>query len=293
MSDTHPQRHRKGYLDGDPDSHTRNVPACLAIGIRHEEEGDDRVAARLEWGGAMQCAGRASRGAILVLADHLLGTAIFSTLPEPRPMSTMSMRLDWLAPAMPGMSMVARAARVVRNEDQAFVRIEVTDESGGAVAEVVGQFHLNGMPGGGRVEDRKADRQRFAHVGPFMAGDFEAYLDLQSRNDGYVFQAVDRHVGTRSLPAVHGGVVAAALEAAALRVASRAGHGWGRNSHFDFLRPVISDRPTFIDVQSVRIGRAASVLTVSGWQDSPERPVTVARVLAGHHPVGEMVETRF
>jgi uncharacterized protein (TIGR00369 family) len=107
---------------------------------------------------------------------------------------------------------------------------------------------------------------------------YAEYLGLQIDDAGELrlpFRA--DLVGNFRLGALHGGVVAAALECAALALLHR--HGvTARTIDFavDYLRPAVS-RDLHLTATPIRIGRAVATVRVEAWQIDPGRPVA-----AGH-----------
>lgn len=61
-------------------------------------------------------------GAITALLDAAFGFAIFTRLPELRPMATLDLRIDYLKPATPGRAVLGDAVCYKLTPDLAFVR---------------------------------------------------------------------------------------------------------------------------------------------------------------------------
>ena len=102
----------------------------------------------------------------------------------------------------------------------------------------------------------------------------------------YSMAAMPDNVGNPMLPAVHGGVLAAAMETAAtLEVLRRHGRG-GREARLpklidfsiDYLATARGDQVTRIDCEVMREGRRMTNVRVSAWQKSREQPVASARM---------------
>jgi uncharacterized protein (TIGR00369 family) len=85
-------------------------------------------------------------------------------------------------------------------------------------------------------------------------------------------------VGNYRIGALHGGVVAAALECAARVLLLQQGAPAATTVDFtvDYLRPALS-RDLYLRATAVRIGRAVATVRVDAWQADPARPVA-----AGH-----------
>ena len=90
----------------------------------------------------------------------------------------------------------------------------------------------------------------------------------------YVLPASDDLIGDDSGPTIHGGVLAAFLEAAAVLHFSVVEHVEVESIDFttDFLRPA-TIVATEARVSVVRRGRRFAQVTVEAWQDDQSRPV--------------------
>lgn len=108
---------------------------------------------------------------------------------------------------------------------------------------------------------------------------YAGYLGLQWHTDGVLHLPFRADlVGNYRIGALHGGVVAAALECAARLLLLR--HGTSAPSTIDFtidyLRPAVS-RDLYLAATALRVGRAVATVRVDAWQADPARPVA-----AGH-----------
>lgn len=116
-------------------------------------------------------------------------------------------------------------------------------------------------------------------VGVLAALPYAAYLGLEWSTDG-VLRLPFRGdlVGNYRIGALHGGVVAAALECAARGLLLEQGAPAATTVDFtvDYLRPALS-RDLYLRATAVRIGRAVATVRVDAWQADPARPVA-----AGH-----------
>jgi uncharacterized protein (TIGR00369 family) len=96
--------------------------------------------------------------------------------------------------------------------------------------------------------------------------------------------------GNPALPALHGGVVASAMECAAvLELLLRLDLDRVPKSidvSIDYLRPALT-QTLHTECVVERIGRRIAQTTMRCWQDDPARPVAVAR---GHFLLSEMPE---
>ncbi|MCK9993191.1 MAG: hypothetical protein Dbin4_01711 [Alphaproteobacteria bacterium] len=94
-----------------------------------------------------------------------------------------------------------------------------------------------------------------------------------------------RLIGNPNLPALHGGIVATFLEAAALAVVvdaqnnpdARCGKEIPRviSTTVDYLRPA-GPKDTFARAEIIRLGTRLATVVSSAWQDDPARPVARA-----------------
>ena len=89
----------------------------------------------------------------------------------------------------------------------------------------------------------------------------------------------DSNIGNTLIPAIHGGVVGAALEhAAIMEVLFRAEIDHLPriiNISIDYLRPAL-DQDMFLRGIVVRQGRRIANVRAEAWQDDPSRPVAAA-----------------
>lgn len=108
---------------------------------------------------------------------------------------------------------------------------------------------------------------------------YAAYLGLEWFADGLLRLPFRGDlVGNYRIGALHGGVVAAALECAARVLLLQQGARAPSTVDFtvDYLRPALS-RDLYLRATAVRIGRAVATVRVDAWQSDPARPVA-----AGH-----------
>lgn len=125
-----------------------------------------------------------------------------------------------------------------------------------------------------------ADRlQAFLDRVPYMR-----FLGLRAELDGEVVRAIlpfaDHLIGNTHLPALHGGVIGAFMEAAALIQLSVVAPG-GRvhktiDVTIDYLRP---GRPvtTYARADVRKLGRQIANVQVEAWQDDPSKPIAALR----------------
>ena len=125
-------------------------------------------------------------------------------------------------------------------------------------------------------------------------GDYQKFLELipYARFLGLSIDSIDDRgrvvtrmrfdegiVGNPNLPAVHGGVIGAFLEMAAIIQLVREGEGDHLpkpiNLTVDFLRSA-GARDTLAHATITKHGRRVANVRVEAWQDDPEKPVAAA-----------------
>lgn len=88
------------------------------------------------------------------------------------------------------------------------------------------------------------------------------------------------NIGNTTIPAVHGGVVGALLEHAAvmhiIHNCEITRFPKIINISVDYLRPCLGTEDTFARAHLVKQGRSISNVRVEAWQSDPERPVAAA-----------------
>ena len=135
---------------------------------------------------------------------------------------------------------------------------------------------------------RKAtnDRKRAGNIASLSDTiPYAAVIGLETAEDEAGLLTVLRYrpsnIGNTQIPALHGGVVGALLEHAAILHLSHAAEGDAFpkivNISIDYLRPC---RPadTFARGTLVKQGRRIANVRVEAWQDDPAKPVAAAHV---------------
>ena len=273
---TQPFPHRREFMGA--------IPACLTLGVKDVGR-TGLPGCRMD--GALPAAGdadgRLSRGAALVLADQSLACGVFAVLPEHRPMMTLDLRLDWHGPMPVAADVSFGTTRAVLEGALCFVE-GVLLADGAEVASGSARFLVGAMPGG-RTTERQVEPLDLP-LSP--AADFDALMALLPDGDGWLVQPEPALVGAVSVPAYHGGFVAAWMDAACARLA--VGH---RPVDFEirYLRPARSDLPLRVVARAVRAGQMASVLEAEVRQG--EVLVATARSLWSGVAVERPVVIRF
>jgi len=87
-------------------------------------------------------------GAITALLDACSGRAVFAALPQPVPIATLDLRIDYLKPAEPGKPVFARATCHKLTRNVAFTRaVAYQDDPEDVIAHSVGTFMLSTKKG--------------------------------------------------------------------------------------------------------------------------------------------------
>jgi uncharacterized protein (TIGR00369 family) len=137
------------------------VPHNRALGMVLLEVDDHRAMYRLPYDRKLVGnpeTGVLHGGAISSMIDACCGTAVLMALPQPMPLATLDLRIDYLAPATPERDVICRADcyRVTRNV--AFVRaIAYHDDEANPIAAAAGAFMLSTKLGFGASSKRPKD----------------------------------------------------------------------------------------------------------------------------------------
>jgi acyl-coenzyme A thioesterase PaaI-like protein len=113
---------------------------------------------------------------------------------------------------------------------------------------------------------------------------YARYLGIRAEISGsdtlFILPGDDKLVGNPTLPAIHGGVVGAFMEqAAVLHLIARMDNPVLPriiNFSLDYLRPARL-RNTMASCLVTRQGRFVANVSVSAWQDNSDKPVAMAR----------------
>lgn len=123
------------------------VPHNRALGIEIVEVGDASSLYRLPYDEKLvgnPDTGVIHGGAITALLDACCGSAAFNALPEPAPIATLDLRIDYLAPATPHQDVFARSDCYKVTKNVAFVRaLAFHDDETKPIAAAVGTFMIS------------------------------------------------------------------------------------------------------------------------------------------------------
>ena len=81
-------------------------------------------------------------GAITALLDACCGAAVFAALEEPIAIATLDLRIDYLKPATPSKTVIARANCYKKTSSVAFVRCLAFHDEDDPIAHAAGAFML-------------------------------------------------------------------------------------------------------------------------------------------------------
>ena len=274
----------------------QRTPHMRDIGARitavDKGRGSMTLPARAEWVGDP---GRAQLhpGALTVLADSACGLAVGTALTERAPYATLDLRMDYLRPAGPehDVHCDAHCFRLTRNV--AFVRAEVWQtERDQPIAAAQASFMLSTARAARPPHEAGADAAAEAWqpppgdepVLPGVSIPYVEYLGIRvaggSEPPLFRLPHQDKLIGNPQLPALHGGVIAGFAETAAtlhlIRTLRGAKFPKSIDFSIDYLR---SGRPveTFAACELVRVGSRAALVQVRCWQQTPAKPIAVAR----------------
>jgi len=130
---------------------TRGVPHNQALGIQIVEFSATDVRFVLPYDAKLvgnPDTGTLHGGAITALLDGCSGASVFAALSELVPIATLDLRIDYLRPAVPGKSVIAKATCYKMTRNVAFTRaIAYHDDPDDAIAHSVGTFMLSTKAG--------------------------------------------------------------------------------------------------------------------------------------------------
>jgi uncharacterized protein (TIGR00369 family) len=125
----------------------RAVPHNQALGIRILEVTASEAVFELPYDPRLvgnPDTGTLHGGAITALLDGCSGAAVFAALTELVPIATLDLRIDYLKPAEPGVSVIARATCYKLTRNVAFTRaVAYQGSPDDAIAHSVGTFMLS------------------------------------------------------------------------------------------------------------------------------------------------------
>lgn len=225
--------------------------------------------------------GRIHPGAITVLADQCMGNA--ATGERRRALATLDLRIDLFASPTAGSPVQCEARAVGCHGQTVFVSADILDASTGhLIGYGTGEFMVGAAAGGFKdINSYEASLKKYCTDVSLHGIDcFETYLDMPSSDGNYILGPADRFIGSLILPALHGGITAAALRQAMSREAKSwrppgTLHMLSWSTHF--LVAGKARKALRISTQWVRQGRNVAILQASAFQEASKGPVAIAQ----------------
>lgn len=244
--------------DGKATTPWRQARFTRAAGLAWVRADADGVHLRLPCAsGLHDAAGAIDSRAIVAMLDHVASAAIYRLIPAATPIATLELRVAFARPASPGGALTLHARTPHIAGGVALVEATACDAaSGTVVAQASGSFYVGASPGGdtersdtGEEALHELGRQTAAHFDSFesFAGLLRDNAGASAPQDSATAGApmvrlpfAPRLIGAESLPALHGGAVAAVLATAGCDLAA------GESAH----------HLAVLTVQYLRAGRA-------------------------------------
>jgi uncharacterized protein (TIGR00369 family) len=210
---------------------------------------------------ACDAQGRPLAGALMVLADHILGELPYVRRPPDTWSLTAELTLDLIGELPVGGHLFAEAVEVVQGAE-AFVQCRITTGAGDLVA--VGTTRTVFFAA--TAQDPVVVTEAASSVGT-GAVSIEAVLgiDVHHLAEGVQISLADPGNWVNGFGIMHGGVSACVTElAAAAAVGARNPALATAHVHTNYLRPVVADAPFVAVARLHHIGRSSAVVEVSG-----------------------------
>ena len=275
-------RSGSGRGPGDQATHLRSVPFPHAAGARFSGTREREVELRLPYARLVRAPGGAAvdERAIMAILDHACGAAMYAALAEPVPIATLDLRVAFQRPVPEGADILVAARTTHIAGMSAFVEAQACAAGGGPVlATASGAFMVGAHPGGATGSDMPDPWQpaRPIEIGDLSQLDsFEEFLCLARHGRHVRMEFADHLIGAVSLPAVHGGAVAALLATAAADLA-----GTER-----------ATRLVAMTMQYLRAGRAETLTANAEWDKRGARSSVVAVVARQSHGAREVARAQ-
>jgi len=224
-------------------------------------------------------------GVVTAMLDESCGMAVQLALPGTAAIATLDLRIDYLRPATPGQAIRAHAHCYHVTRSIAFVRATAyQDSEDDPIASATAMFML----GANRTDMlRQTPKVRFETPPPLVAPEdpdgplaispYPRFLGIRVDADAQAVMPYDpKLVGNPILPALHGGVIGAFLETAAIvsvhREIGQATAPKPIGLTVNYLR---SGRPldTFAKVSIVKQGRRVVAFEAQAYQRDPAEPI--------------------
>lgn len=220
--------------------------------------------------------GRPRVGALMVLADHILGELPYLSRPPKTWTLTGELTLDIISAVALDGELFAEA-RTVARRSETFVECRITDRTG----EIVAAGTTRSVTVAAVGADPLADNTSRDDV-PIECSDIDRVLGLSYRQSGDQLhvEMTDPDGWVNGFGIMHGGVSACVTElAAAEYVSARNPDLHTAHVHTTYLRPVVVGSPYVATARSYHVGRSSAVVEVLGFGGSGEL-CTVSTVTA-------------
>ncbi|PZA10359.1 phenylacetic acid degradation protein [Rhodopseudomonas palustris] len=225
-------------------------------------------------------------GVVTALLDESCGMAVQLALPGTTAIATLDLRIDYLRPAAPGQMMRAHAHCYHLTRSIAFVRATAyQDAEDVPIASATAMFMLGANRSDMLRQTPKVTMDSPPALvapddpdgGPLAISPYPRFLGIRVDDEAQAMMPYDpKLVGNPILPALHGGVIGAFLETAAI-VSVRREIGLSAAPKpigltVNYLR---SGRPldTFAKVSIVKQGRRVVAFEAQAYQRDPAEPI--------------------
>lgn len=132
--------------------YAREIPHIRDMGMLVTDVGEGVATLTMTAGADMvgdPKSGRLHGGAVTALIDSVCGLAVLAAMPDPGPIATLDLRIDYLKPAVAGETLSATAECLKLTSQIAFVRASAyRDGPEGHIAAAQASFIIKGRGGG-------------------------------------------------------------------------------------------------------------------------------------------------
>ncbi|MEH3128977.1 MAG: PaaI family thioesterase [Mycolicibacterium neoaurum] len=267
---------RAGCMVGDPTS----VEARFGLHDCRLTADGNRCAFRIPpW--ARDRSGRPRVGALMVLADHILGELPYLNRPPRTWTLTGELTLDIIR-AVPLDGELIAEARTVAGRSETFVECHITDRTGEIVATGTTRSVTVAAAGADPLTDNASQEDAAQEDMPIDCSDIDRVLGLSYRqsDDLLHVEMTDPDGWVNGFGIMHGGVSACVTElAAAEYVRAHNPDLHTAHVHTAYLRPVVVGSPYVATARAYHVGRSSAVVEVLGFGGSGEL-CTVSTVTA-------------
>lgn len=266
------------FPQGTPAQHLLRVPFARTVGIVSEAVSANRLLLRLPFNAAVADArGAIDLRAITALLDHAGGAVVYMTQLRAAPTATLDLRVAFAEPAVPGEDAICKVTVEHADTTRALVNATVRGaQSGRLLASGSGCFIIGAHPGqapGQVIADPwrlKSAPGAILEPGVQFAS-FDEFLGVpaaESLGAAPVEIPFRPHlVGAVSLPALHGGVTAAALMMAAQQAMAQMSVVNAAPAHTTTHATTGSEagspRLASIAIQYLRVGQAKTLSAIA------------------------------